>query len=294
MRIPLLLLLLATPALAQPAETRDAVRIEAVAQVKEAARARADRIGWVHRNEVYAVMARSPGWVQIQFARRRGWVPSGVTKAVDGRVVTIAADQQLVRLGPAARFRAVGTLHRGDRVAVVGADGDWKKIFYHGLVVWLRDTYLASGQLDTDRSRRGFMQLPASGPGFVSYAVSSRRWGTPNMVYGLIRTGLRWRELHPRAGRIRIGDISLQNGGDISGHASHEQGRDVDVAPQRRDRAEAPTSVGYASYSRSLTADLIAEMKRQLPETLVLFNDRSIRGTTPWPNHSNHFHLRIR
>lgn len=287
-------LLLVSTAQAQPRETRDAVRIEKAVIVLDKPRANGNRMGWVHEDEVYAVMGRTEGWVQIQYARLRGWVRTGAVKTIDGRVHTIVATRLEVRLGPARRFRSNGTLDRGDRVAVVGGQDDWKKIWFRGHVGWILDTYLASGQLDIGKSGRGFMELPAAGPGFVSYTVASRRWGRPDLIYGLLRTGLRWRDLHPRAGRIRIGDISLRNGGNISGHVSHEGGEDVDVAPMRRDRVEAPTSVGYSTYSHGLTRDLIAEMKRQLPEELVLFNDRRIPGTTPWPNHSNHFHLRIR
>ncbi len=36
-------------------------------------------------------------------------------------------------------------------------------------------------------------------------------------------------DAHPRAGRLAIGDLSDEDGGSLSGHSSHQSGRDVDL-----------------------------------------------------------------
>lgn len=143
----------------------------------------------------------------------------------------------------------------------------------------------------------GFVQLPASGTGYYSYTSSYRRWGTPRMVYGLIRTGKGWRAGHPSYPRIGVGDISLRYGGPISGHVSHRYGVDVDVRPVRT-TGEGPTSYGWSTYSRSRTAHLlVSHVKPNFSVRVVFFNDPALYKPYGWiqywPNHANHFHLRI-
>jgi murein endopeptidase len=111
------------------------------------------------------------------------------------------------------------------------------------------------------------------------------------MVYGLERIGARW-DRERGGARMGVGDISLMNGGDISGHVSHEKGVDVDVRPQRTS-GEGPVTRFMSTYSRTRTAALQRLFRAELPVTLMLFNDTRIAGTTRWPNHDNHFHCRI-
>lgn len=58
----------------------------------------------------------------------------------------------------------------------------------------------------------------------------ARSWGTPVTVTAL-RDGLARVQAHfGEAPTVQIGDISFQHGGPIRGHASHQNGRDADVA----------------------------------------------------------------
>jgi murein endopeptidase len=111
------------------------------------------------------------------------------------------------------------------------------------------------------------------------------------MVYGLERAAQQWAGTgNPR---MSVGDISLQNGGKISGHVSHQRGVDADVRPVRNDGREAPVTIHQGAYSRTRTAKLQTLIRGQMHVILLLFNDGAIPGTRHWPNHDNHFHVRI-
>lgn len=152
----------------------------------------------------------------------------------------------------------------------------------------------ASSPSAPTKSRAGFIQLPNSGPGYFGYYPASKRWGTPRLVYGIQRVASRFASRYPNAGRLGIGDISLQNGGPIAGHASHRNGVDVDVTPLRNDGGEARVTIHQSAYSRTLTQAVLDLFVAELPVRLIFFNDSRTRHTQRWPNHDNHFHLRIR
>ena len=138
-------------------------------------------------------------------------------------------------------------------------------------------------------------QLPASGPGFYSYAPASRRYGIPETIRALQQVSSAWAAARPSGPRIGFGDISLQGGGPISGHASHQKAVDVDVRLMRNDGREEPTVYQSGNYSRQLTQQLIDLIRANgvLRVQYIFFNDPQARGVQPWPNHDNHLHVRF-
>ena len=138
-------------------------------------------------------------------------------------------------------------------------------------------------------------QLPASGTGFYSYAPSSRRYGIAETIRALQQISSAWAAARPSGPRIGFGDISLQGGGPISGHASHQKGVDVDVRLMRNDGREEPTVYQSANYSRALTQQLIDLIRANgvLRVQYIFFNDPQARGVSKWPNHDNHLHVRF-
>jgi penicillin-insensitive murein endopeptidase len=56
----------------------------------------------------------------------------------------------------------------------------------------------------------------------------NRRWGLPHLVSMLDRGAARVRKQFPGS-VLAVGDLSRRGGGDVSGHHSHESGRDADV-----------------------------------------------------------------
>jgi peptidoglycan hydrolase-like protein with peptidoglycan-binding domain len=100
-------------------------------------------------------------------------------------------------------------------------------------------------------------------------------------------------------GRVAVGDIGFEYGGDIPGHDSHEHGLDVDVRPMRRDEAQCTSRTTYrlAAYSRAATRDLIEAIRAAAPGhvKLIYFNDPVLirEGLTRWhTGHDDHLHIR--
>ncbi len=321
---PLAAVGLAFAALAGTSSAQEAVALKSNVQVRATPSERAASRGVALIHDVYPLLARQGDWVEVQYADRRGWLPRRHVEAKRVPVQRVKAGSGLnVRSGPGASYRRLGTLPAGAPVALQGTSQGWQRVSFGGRTGWVAGNLLTSGggaapnagggastttrpapgggaplartttptPSNLPRSRVGFVQLPSAGAGFYGYYAATKRWGKPELVYGIMRVGSRWAG---RGHRIGIGDISLQNGGQISGHVSHRRGVDVDVRPMRNDGREQPTTIHQRVYSRELTRQVIELFRAELRSTtLVLFNDRQIRGTTWYRNHDNHFHLRI-
>lgn len=100
-------------------------------------------------------------------------------------------------------------------------------------------------------------------------------------------------------GRVAIGDVGHEHGGDIAGHESHERGLDVDVRPMRRDENQCRWGVNYRSsiYDRAATRELIRAIRAAAAGhvKVVYFNDPVLirEGLTRWyRGHDDHVHVR--
>jgi penicillin-insensitive murein DD-endopeptidase len=81
--------------------------------------------------------------------------------------------------------------------------------------------------------------LPLEGFGFVKLQRPRQRgFGSHDLVLLLQETARQLQELHPSRDRVQIGDMSGQNGGFSSGHVSHQNGLDADVAFIRLNQTE--------------------------------------------------------
>ena len=76
----------------------------------------------------------------------------------------------------------------------------------------------------------GGLALPLNAPGLLRLPRKDpeSRYGTVELVHALVRAAAKVERETPGA-PVSIGDLSRPEGGDISGHASHRSGRDVDV-----------------------------------------------------------------
>lgn len=127
--------------------------------------------------------------------------------------------------------------------------------------------------------------------GIRSYAPSSRQYGTPGFIAGLEQVGQAWAAKGYQP--FNIGDLSHKGGGDISGHDTHERGRNADIRPIRTDGANAPVTWQDPGYDRAKTRELVQLLKQADPNSVVLFNDPVLvrEGlTTRWDDHDNHLH----
>ncbi len=124
-------------------------------------------------------------------------------------------------------------------------------------------------------------------------------WGTGSSIGQLEAAVARFGSSN---GRVGLGDVSLEHGGDIGGHASHELGVDVDLWPIRTDSAQctaARITWRSSTYDRSATRELIRAVRATAPGQVgtIYFNDPVLINeglTTEYPNHDNHLHVRYR
>jgi murein endopeptidase len=96
------------------------------------------------------------------------------------------------------------------------------------------------------------VQLPPEGPDFFTWDPVLegfpnrpwRRWGHDRLIGTLLRVLSEYRRANLEAPRVGVGDISRRRGGIFDerfgglGHASHQNGLDVDVFYPRKDRLE--------------------------------------------------------
>lgn len=261
-------------------------------------------VGSLSRGATVSVVGQQGDWRRIGYNGGTGWVHGAylTSGGVANNTTTkeVGASSLNVRSGPGTNYRTIGSLTAGTRVNVSDTSGSWSRISYGSGTGWVHSSYLVtpgSGSTSTGnrpRSRAGFIQLPTSGYGFYGYYAASKRWGKPAMVYGIERAARRFKDSNPSAPRLGVGDISLMNGGDIAGHASHELGVDADFRPIRNDGQEGRTTIFQSTYSRTLTQKAIDLLVSEMSVTMIFFNDTRTRHTQRWPNHDNHFHVRIR
>ena len=151
------------------------------------------------------------------------------------------------------------------------------------------------------------VQLPPEGPGYYTYnpatqqppGGSDRTWGTATTIRQLLDLGAWWERAHPGAPRLGVGDVAREHGGPFTGpvvgHASHENGLDVDVRLVRSDGSEA--QVDASSYDRELTQAVLDRLIAQGASLVLIGPSLDLYGppgvVVRWPNHDDHLHVRF-
>jgi murein endopeptidase len=156
----------------------------------------------------------------------------------------------------------------------------------------------------------GGVRLPAEGTDFFTWDPILRRspnrgwrqYGTARLVRVVTRVAEEHRRAHPEASRMAVGDLSRPRGGNFGprfgppGHASHQNGLDVDVYLPRSDRLErAPRRT--RQVDRRLAQDLVdrfvaagAQLVFVGPATGLLGPRRVVQVLR---NHDDHIHVRL-
>jgi Penicillin-insensitive murein endopeptidase/Zinc carboxypeptidase len=129
-----------------------------------------------------------------------------------------------------------------------------------------------------------------------------RLWGTNRLVRMVLAALADYHATHPEAPRVGVGDLSRPRGGDFGprfggiGHASHQNGLDVDVYYPRRDRRElAPRRVG--EVDRRLAQELVDAFVRAGAVKIFVGPHTGLRGprriVRPLVHHDDHLHVRL-
>jgi murein endopeptidase len=168
---------------------------------------------------------------------------------------------------------------------------------------------LAGAPQAEGRLRHG-VQLPAESFDFVTWDPvlkqtpnrGWRRWGTEKLIDTTELVLRAYRDAHPDAPRVLVGDLSRRHGGFFGarygglGHASHQDGLDVDIYYPRKDRLERaarrPDQVDRVPAQELVNRFVLAGATRIFVGPHVrLTGPRSI--VTPLVYHDDHLHVRL-
>jgi hypothetical protein len=157
----------------------------------------------------------------------------------------------------------------------------------------------------------GGVRLPAEGRDFFTWDPvlrrtpnrAWRRWGTDRLLRVVLRVLRAHRAAFPGAPRIGIGDISRRGGGDFGprfgsiGHASHQNGLDVDVYYPRLDALEERASK-VGQIDMELAQDLVDRFVAARAQYVFVGPNTPLAGprgrVSKLVHHDDHLHLRIR
>jgi Penicillin-insensitive murein endopeptidase len=142
--------------------------------------------------------------------------------------------------------------------------------------------------------------FPATGPDHFAWNFREQRpggsdrtrWGHCSVVRAVLRGLAVYRERNPDAPLVAVGDMGLRHGGEIDGHSTHENGRQIDLYFPRRDRKRRePRTI--AQVDAKLAGELVQAMLDAGADR-VLIGPR-VRIEAParvlrWPNHDDHLH----
>jgi hypothetical protein len=165
--------------------------------------------------------------------------------------------------------------------------------------------------LPWEGSLTGGVQLAAEGDSFFTWDHVRRRapnrdwrrWGNARLVQTTLRVVAEYAAANPGAPRAGIGDLSRRNGGDFgahfggTGHASHQNGLDVDIYYPRRDERERPPRAPR-QIDRALAQDLVdrfvdaGAVKVFVGPNTRLTGPPAVVEVLP-SHHDNHMHVRL-
>jgi murein endopeptidase len=174
-------------------------------------------------------------------------------------------------------------------------------------VHWHQST--AVGTHTAGRLEQG-VRLPAEGRAFFTWDPvlrrspnrAWRRWGTDRLVRVVLSVARDFGAAHPRAPRMAVGDLSRPRGGDFGprfgyiGHASHQNGLDVDVYYPRADGRElAPRDA--SQIDRALSQELVDRFLAAGAEVIFVGPNTRLGGppgaVQALVHHDNHLHVRL-
>jgi hypothetical protein len=231
---------------------------------------------------------------------------AGHALPVDGQVGTSTWTALVVRLERGATGDAVTGLARllnEKRRASLPLTGIYDVAVARAVAAFQVHVHVAATGITgpaTWRLLLAHLELPVFGATLCDYSSGNgpANWGTAAAVGQLeaaasviVKAG---------HGRVGVGDISWEHGGDIRGHQSHEVGMDADLRPMRTDERQCTwgTRWTWTSYDRSATRALVKAIRAAAPGHIkvIYFNDPVLirEGLVTWHvAHDDHIHVRF-
>jgi murein endopeptidase len=142
--------------------------------------------------------------------------------------------------------------------------------------------------------------FPTTGPDHFAWNFRAQRiggsdrtrWGDCGVVRAVLRGIAAYRRRNPDAPPVAVGDMALRHGGPIDGHATHQNGRQIDLYFPRRDRKRRePHTVGQVDMR--LSGELVGAMLRTGAKLVLVGPHIRIRTSARvirWPHHDDHLH----
>jgi murein endopeptidase len=154
------------------------------------------------------------------------------------------------------------------------------------------------------------VQLPEAGPDWLTWDPvfklvpnrPERRWGTAKLIATLRRVLQSFHAAHPDVPQVLVGDLSRPHGGVFDerygglGHASHQNGLDVDVYYPRLDRRPL-AAYKPALIDLALAQDLLNRFLAERVQFVFVGTRTGLRGPRKvvqvLAHHNDHMHVRI-
>jgi murein endopeptidase len=178
----------------------------------------------------------------------------------------------------------------------------------------LEQTLLDAGSVSLGLPHRGALvrgvQLPAEGTDFFTWDIPLkgspnrpwRRWATGRTIATVLAVISEYRLANPGVPRVGIADLSRPHGGNFGkrfgglGHASHQNGVDVDILYPRLDFQEVrPTRA--AQIHRALSQDLVDRFVAAGARYVFVGPNTRLTGpkkvVQPLVHHDDHMHVRL-
>ena len=225
---------------------------------------------------------------------------------VDGLVRETTWVRLVVALAPGSKGQAVKVLQRQlneKRFAHLAVDGVYGTATRAAVITFQKHMGMTANGLVgpvTWRTLLWHFDYPAfNATSLCDYGVGNgtANWGTGAAIGHLEAAAAAFAATGH--GRVPVGDISREHGGDIALHETHEVGLDVDIRPIRdaRNQCTWGTNWRVASYDRAATRALIKTIRAEAGGhvKLIYFNDPVLigEGLTRWFNgHDDHIHVR--
>jgi murein endopeptidase len=174
-------------------------------------------------------------------------------------------------------------------------------------VQWHQSVALGS---QTNGALEKGVRLPVAGRTFFTWDPvlrrspnrAWRRWGTDRLVRAVLVVAHDFHAAHPRAPRLAVGDLSRPHGGDFGpqygyiGHASHQNGLDVDIYYPRADGREAAPR-DATEIDRALSQELVDRFLAAGAQVIFVGPNTGLTGppgrVEALAHHDNHLHVRL-